>query len=158
MPKGVPIGTPALHQLAVGSFIWFRPSSALTGSVGGKNMHVTIRPGGAAPPPGNYDIHPPVQDPIYGMVALMVPSASPGSLPFDTVAAKLALANTHPQAFQYRGSPAVVPAVQSVNTLSQPFVLSDKPIPGRNCIVVSAGFADLMDALQASGGTTIKVI
>ena len=37
-------------------------------------------------------------------------------------------------------------------------VLSDKPIAGRNCLVVSLGFADLMLGLQVSGGATLTVL
>jgi hypothetical protein len=37
-------------------------------------------------------------------------------------------------------------------------VLSDKPIAGRNCLVVSLGFADLMLGLQATGGATLTVL
>ena len=36
-------------------------------------------------------------------------------------------------------------------------VLSDKPIAGRNCLVVSVGFADLMLGLKASGGASLTV-
>jgi hypothetical protein len=36
-------------------------------------------------------------------------------------------------------------------------VLSDRPVLGRNSIVVSSGFADLMDALQTSGGARVRV-
>jgi hypothetical protein len=37
-------------------------------------------------------------------------------------------------------------------------VLSDKPIAGRNCLVASLGFADLMLGLQATGGATLTVL
>ena len=37
-------------------------------------------------------------------------------------------------------------------------VLSDKPIAGRNCLVASLGFADLMLGLQAMGGATLRVL
>jgi len=37
------------------------------------------------------------------------------------------------------------------------FVLSGRPILGGNHIVVRSGFADLMDALKASGGATLVV-
>lgn len=37
-------------------------------------------------------------------------------------------------------------------------VLSDKPIAGRNCLVVSQGFADLMLGLVASDGATLTVL
>jgi hypothetical protein len=176
MRKGVPIGTPASHGLAVGSFIWFRPSSALTGSVGGKNIHVMIRPGGAAPPPGKYEIHPPVEDPIYGMVALMMPVGSPGALvsgkqekwqpammasPGALVSGKQE--KWQPTMMMMPASKVNVPSMdakqfQSPSEATQVFVISHNPIPGRNAVVVSSGFADLMDALQAGGGATIQVI
>jgi len=37
-------------------------------------------------------------------------------------------------------------------------VLSDRPIAGRNCLVASLGHADLMLALQATGGATLTVL
>lgn len=50
----------------------------ITGNLAGKLVHFSARPGqgGVQPPPGNYDIHPPVNDPIYGLVALMTPSGN----------------------------------------------------------------------------------
>jgi hypothetical protein len=50
----------------------------ITGNLAGKLIHFAARPGraGGQPPPGNYDIHPPVNDPIYGLIALMTPSGS----------------------------------------------------------------------------------
>jgi hypothetical protein len=53
----------------------------ITGNLAGKLIHFSARPGqgGGQPPPGNYDIHPPVNDPIYGMVALMTPSGGPNA-------------------------------------------------------------------------------
>jgi hypothetical protein len=39
----------------------------------------------------------------------------------------------------------------------QAFVLSDRPVLGRNCVVVSSGFAGLMDGLQKAGGARVTV-
>jgi hypothetical protein len=36
------------------------------------------------------------------------------------------------------------------------FVLSSRPIPGRNCLVIQSNFADLMDALKSTGGATVR--
>ena len=39
---------------------------------------------------------------------------------------------------------------------SASFVLSSAQIPGRNCLVVHSNFSDLMDALTAAGGATVR--
>ena len=39
----------------------------------------------------------------------------------------------------------------------QVFVLSNRPIAGQNSLVVSSGYADLMDALRAAGGASVTV-
>ena len=36
------------------------------------------------------------------------------------------------------------------------FVLSSRPIPGRNCLVIQSNFDDLMDALKSTGGATVR--
>jgi hypothetical protein len=36
-------------------------------------------------------------------------------------------------------------------------VLSDRVIPGRNCIVMSLGFAGVMSVLQSAGGGQIAI-
>jgi hypothetical protein len=53
----------------------------ITGNLAGKLINFSARPGraGGQPPPGEYDIHPPVNDPVYGWVALMTPSGNLGS-------------------------------------------------------------------------------
>ena len=162
-----------------------RGSGALSGSIGGKHLHIVTRPahGSAALPAGEYAIHPPVIDPIYGAVALVVPTAGPSNPAGDTVSyIKNAPANKWSAPANKYSAP--------VNKLSAPtnkwsapankysaptdkwaspmpagesglnetvFVLSQKAIPGRNSIIVSSGFADLMDALHAAGGATITV-
>ena len=132
--------------------------TTLIGHIGGRTIHLMIQPRGA-PPPGNYEIHPPVQDPVYGMVALMVPTAGPASY----ANAPAALSPYQPVKL---GTPAYVKMVSPAAGLTrvesptrgpQVFVISDKPIPGRNAVVISSGFADLMDALHAHGGATIQV-
>jgi hypothetical protein len=44
-----------------------------------------------------------------------------------------------------------------IRQTGQVFVLSNKPVLGRNCIVISSGFADLMDGLQTAGGARVTV-
>src|SRR5579859_4056960 len=55
-------------------------SNVITGLLGNKQVHCTFRSGAAAPPPGSYDVHPPIEDLVYGRYALMVrQSASRGA-------------------------------------------------------------------------------
>ena len=51
-------------------------AGAIVGNLAGKTVRFTALPAhpGTKPPPGDYDLHPPVDDPIYGMVALMAPA------------------------------------------------------------------------------------
>lgn len=152
----------------------FLRATTLIAHIGGRTFHLMIQPRGA-PPPGNYDIHPPVQDPVYGMLALMLPAAGPAAphgekdwkywtyQPAMHANAPAALSPYQPVKL---GSPAYAKMVSPAAGLSRPespsqgpqvFVISDRPIPGRNAVVISSGFADLMDALRASGGATIQV-
>jgi hypothetical protein len=54
----------------------------------------------------------------------------------------------------------IVPAEKwgAPGALEATFVLSDRPILGRNSVIVQSGFADLMDALKVSGGATLQVL
>jgi hypothetical protein len=116
-------------------------SRTITGSLGGKFLYCTMRPlqGGVVPPAGDFKIQPPVSDPIYGRIALMAPVG--GSLILSAVSGKFFL---KPDRTPGAGGGPV-------------FVLSDRPVLGRNCIVVNSGYADLMDALQTSGGAMVTV-
>jgi hypothetical protein len=150
------------------------------GNIGGKELHFTARPAknGAHPPPGHYQIHPPTNDPIYGMVALMTPLGpqvpsgakefnadkfmpshakfAPVGVKDSPVAGKFA-----PPAYDWikagKGKGAVGVKERPGTLANHTFVLSSRPILGQNSLVVMVGFADLMDALQAAGGASVTV-
>jgi hypothetical protein len=63
--------------MAFQKLIYQAAGGTITGNLAGKLIHFSARPGraGGQPPPGEYDIHRPVNDPIYGWLALMTPSA-----------------------------------------------------------------------------------
>ncbi len=148
-------------------------SATISGNVGGKALHVTMRLLQTGPPAGNYDIHPPVNDPIYGLVALMTPSTfSPGGA--ASHASKIESGGGMAEAYKAFSSPQaaifikveggmalygkVFPKTQGgMASTGQVFVLSSRPILGQNSLVVSHGFADLMDALQAAGGASVAL-
>jgi hypothetical protein len=163
----------------------------ITGNLGGKLIHFAARPGraGGQPPPGNYDIHPPVNDPIYGMVAVMTPAgAAPGlsaaSLNYGKVAGALSQKWGAPAnkvvgavsekygapsgklgfAASEKWAPSDKAGAPGWNTVKsgtpaggQVFVLANRPIMGQNSLVITLGFADLMDALGAAGGASVQV-
>ena len=167
-------------------------SRTIAGNLAGKFLCCTMRPpqGGALPPAGDYVILPPMNDPIYGRVALMAPVGRAGGIrpeltmqkclatatflkPDVTPAAvsgkllekPLGAAAIGAKVFQKPGATATSigakvfekPLEKRGAGAGQVFVLSDRPVLGRNCVVVSSGFADLMDSLQTAGGAGVTV-
>ncbi len=178
---------PSNLQLSTGS---------LMGSIGGKVLQCLVNPtsAGSAPPAGEYSIQPPVQDVIYGQIAIMVPTGGgvgmqnmqPGANAMKAWSPGAnAMKNWAPgaNAMKYRApggveNKKVTPAGGVENKLFAPagsvealmaysasspqeggsvFVLSSRLIPGRNCLVIQSGFADLLDALNQEGGATVRV-
>lgn len=165
-------------------------SRVIAGNLGGKSLCCAMRPaqGGTLPPAGDYEILPPMNDPVYGRVALMVPVGGSGAVRAQMamqkclVTAKLFMKpdwGTPAVATKFETPPAVgmkferpagvgmkferPPAVGTKFERpgangGQVFVLSNRPVLGRNCIVISSGFADLMDGLQTSGGARVTVV
>jgi hypothetical protein len=137
-------------------------SRAIAGNLGGKPVHCMMRPaqGGALPPAGDYEILPPVSDPIYGRLALMAPAGQLAAIEWNwTTAPAGGLAASEKylkDAAKFWEKPLGEQKPDSAGG-GGVFVLSDRPVLGRNCIVVSSGFADLMDALQTSGGARVTV-
>jgi hypothetical protein len=153
-----------------------RAGGTFVGNIGGKALHFTARPAqsGAQPPPGNYQIHRPMNDPIYGMVALMTPVGIqagnagkfvPGrdyTAPAFTYSAPAGAG--YDPGFKVVFAPGYLQVVAPGRDYTAPaaiasaiFVLSSRPILGQNSLVIMVGFADLMDALTAEGGATVRV-
>lgn len=148
-------------------------NGAITGVLSGKPLFCFLRSAqGAAPPAGQYVIQGPVQDPIYGPVIIMA------TIGGGTVgAAKVA---------NDGGITAYKDGEDGVNRASRPagglamddwtqrpgavaayewdarpggsaFIVSGAPIPGRNCLVMTAGLPELIDALKTAGSALITV-
>ena len=185
----------------------------INGYLGNKHIHIVVRPAqvGNGPAAGHYIIHPPVNDPIFGMIANMTPQSavsitkvvdktsplfkikSPsygvekanmvkGWWPFDPpnmLKIKLPSYGAD-QANMVKGGlpsygldPAYVGKGEGSSYGLNPaymvkgwspsyggdgsFVLSSRPIAGKNTLVISLGYADLMDALRAAGGASVTV-
>ena len=151
------------------------------------HCRVRMGPGTGSPAPGEYVVPAPESDPIYGYTAMVVP-LRPGSIgvaqglhfkvPGAQTAIKFAYApaskvNTPglgssagifkaPGLTSSAGGGAMESAggagAEAQSLTKQVLVLSDKPIAGRNCLIVSLGFADLMLGLQATAGATLTVL
>jgi hypothetical protein len=138
----------------------------VAGSIGGRAIQFAIRPAqtGSQLPPGNYDIHPPVNDPIYGNIALMTLTGGGPAAP-ALPAIKSSTTQTQAALHAYKMGAFHAPVMfknypqgaQSAAMGGRAFVLSSRPILGQNNLVITTGFADLMDALHAAGGATITV-
>jgi len=169
----------------VGARLMFQAGSrTITGSLGGKFLHCTMRPpqGGALPPAGDYEILPPVSDPVYGRLAVMASVGGSGATKDPDKGTVIgqkwfrkpdaAKFWEKPLATAVSGKVFQKPLATAVSDRriafkpdqtpgaagAQVFVLSDRPVLGRNSIVVGSGFADLMDALQTAGGARVTMV
>ena len=124
------------------------PGGVITGRLTGNSVAFTARMAhpGTELPAGNYIIHEPVNDPVYGMIAHVT-----------TESAKLGSAAGNPEHHHHFHHHHFGIASQ-VSPTTGAFLLSDRPIPGQNSIVVTLGFADLMDALQNGGEVSVSVV
>ena len=139
----------------------FMNKGAITGQLGGKSLHclLSASPQGSSPAAGAYNIQAPVQDATWGLIATMAPAHA-------TMSIRKA-GGSQMEYLKYVMNTVFVTSVQSsaaqksspTSSQASPptFVLSSRPIPGRSCLVIQNNFADLMDALQREGGTTVNV-
>jgi hypothetical protein len=144
--------------------------SNLVGSVKGRSINGMLLARGAvaAPPPGEYDLLPPLIDPVFGSYVIAVRRGSgasvgyvevkrpadPGAAPsWDTF--KLPAARMiHWKLPAARLIHWKLPAGAAVETV---FVLSKQPIPGLNCVVLVSGYSDLLDALAGEADAVLTV-
>jgi hypothetical protein len=88
-----------------------RASKTITGLVGGRNLYCVTRTDGSLPPPGNYWIAAPTDDPVFGMVAVMVPAAAQG----DPAASGFKVISPAVGGFGFKSSGGAVSAQKIVN-------------------------------------------
>ena len=105
---------------------------------------------------GVYQIQPPVEDVVFGPCAVMTLAgrsdgggAVSGSYEFSGRSA-----STFDKLVGASASLFIKLVPQGGGSAA--FVLSSRPIPGRNCLVIQSNFADLMDALRTTGGATVR--
>jgi hypothetical protein len=117
--------------------------STIRGFVRGKAISCTVRssPAGLKLAAGRYLLRPAENNPVYGLVISIepMPSQGPG-----------------PAAVKLPAMPKVVPSGTAAREGGAAIVMSSRAIAG-NCLVVTRGFDDLVDAVQHTGGVTLIV-
>jgi hypothetical protein len=128
-------------------------NGALTGVLAGKPLFCFLRSAlGAAPPAGQYVIRS-VQDSIYGPVMVLVSGG----------AGKAVMTDGGITAYKdgedgvNRPGGGLVSDDWEARPGGSTFIVCGAPLPGRNCLVVTAGLSDLMDALKTVGSALITV-
>ena len=139
--------------------------NSISGTVMGRPVNAFALDGKAdtAPPPGEYDLLPPLQDPVFGSYIIAVRRGSgykPGydwrklsggpGVAVSHEGIKLPSAPLAPSWKEWRGAVGDPPEAA--------FVLCKQPIPGRNCIVLASGFSDLLEALSGAADAALTVI
>ena len=147
----------------------------ISGSLAGQLLSclVSALPG-SMPPAGVYQIQPPVEDLVFGQVAVMtmVGRSDGGGATSAEVMRRLPGGASASYEFNPQGgvsaslfdkfvpqggvSASIFEKMVPQGSGGSAFVLSSRPIPGRNCLVIQSNFADLMDTLQKAGGATVR--
>lgn len=114
----------------------------LTGNVKGTPISGMIGVSeGSALLPGVYDLTPPVTDPVFGVVVTAVP---------------LAVRSTMGYAYDLKN--VMVSSVAKTVAPAGAFIITERSVPGRSGLVMSAGFGNLASALRTSGGAQITIV
>ena len=134
--------------------------NSLSGSVMGRPINAFTLGKGAsvAPPPGEYDLLPPVTDPVFGSYIIAVRQGSSFKPGYDW--RKLTAdpgAAARWDTFKLPAARMIWWTMPAGTADKVGFVLSKQPIPGLNCIVLAAGFSDLLDALSSATDATLTV-
>jgi hypothetical protein len=131
-------------------------SSRITARLAGTCLTSFFRqPSGRAIPTGNYIISAPMHNSVYGTFALLSPVRGAAGLGMDWI-----MIRVKPQAGKGQVNlQADWVTIDPPLLANRPgvFVLVEKLLAGRNAIVVTGGFAELMGALQQAGGATVTV-
>ncbi len=144
---------------------------ALSGSVAGKGLNCVLQPfqGGRGPAPGKYAVRP-IDSPIFGQAAVLVPLSSPQGARVSTqahefhrpggVQASWDWGNNGPWGRQAAatGMRGAASGVTTWDDFFRPgatqcpdwWVISGRPIAGRKCLTAPLGHAELMAAVRAA--------
>jgi len=143
-------------------------SNRLTAQLAGTYVTSIFRqPSGKAIPPGNYILSAPMHNSVYGTFALLSPTreASPQGMLWIDLWIDIPVAASGKDWVSSRESADWVTTRESAGWIDLPsvvnqpgvFVLLERPLAGRNTILITAGFAELTAALHQAGGATVTV-
>ena len=168
-------------------------SGFISGMLAGKSLNCLVNPSQGSAPAGVYQIQPPIDDVVFGQLAVMTPAGGPaGSIGESHAYVKWdggasapsykpwgdrsgvankeyvgASASSFDKAIKMDGPGGASGAYewsdasasrgkQKPDGTATGFILSSRPIPGRNCLVINSNFDDLMGALKSTGGATVR--
>jgi hypothetical protein len=149
--------------------------SEIHGTLGGKSFNCFLHPLSAQLPPGTYKISGRMENSAYGVFALISPAGGLNQEKWiGPITGKFAYGKglgplVNEKWIGSFGHEKWIGATADKSSLltdkqftpstasEGPFLLTSKLHAGKGCLVVTSGFADLMDALQAAGGLSIAV-
>ncbi|CAD5373293.1 hypothetical protein RA210_U30205 [Rubrivivax sp. A210] len=135
--------------------------NAIAGTVMGRPVNAFALDGkaDAAPAPGEYDLLPPLEDPVFGVYIIAVRRGSGFKPGYDwrKLTAEPGVAVRH-EGIKLPTTRMVEWKMPAGASSEDSFVLSKQPIPGRNCVVLASGFADLLEALKGAPEAALTVI
>lgn len=146
-------------------------NGAMIGTLAGKSVVCFVRAKqGSEPPAGKYFVRGPLDDPVYGRVAILTSASGTGAgQPISTWYTQPPPGATAFNCFMPSGA-AVSDDWEATGPLSMydwirtpaagggALVLSGRVIPGANCLVVTSGLTELMDALKLAGSAEITFV
>lgn len=143
-------------------------SAGIQGTLGGRLVNCLLHPLSATLPHGSYSISVPLRNSAYGIFALVSPIDPTSRKPLISgqglekwvtpwISGQGSEKWITPWVSGQGSEKWVTPWVMPTVLPSGAFLLTDRLLAGRRCIVVTTGFADLMHALQSGGGASIAV-
>ncbi|HXN47044.1 MAG TPA: hypothetical protein VN893_10420 [Bryobacteraceae bacterium] len=154
-------------------------NGSMIGTLAGKSVLCFVQATqGSEPPAGKYIVRGPIDDPVYGRVAILTMAnvagagqAVTGWFTRPPAGATVSYDMQSPAVYQWIQQP---PAGATAFNCFMPsgavgmddwtasgrggaFLLSGRAIPGANCLVVTSGLNELMDALKLAGSAEIMI-
>ncbi len=145
-------------------------SGVMQGDLGGRVFHCSLHPLSFHLPPGKYWISAPLQNSVYGEFALVTRADVLQHEKWIGPVAEKWISPMSQNWISPTSEKWINPMSQNwINPMSEkwispgssfsggPVVLTGQLLPGRKCLVLMPGFADLMDALRSGGGASITI-
>jgi hypothetical protein len=138
------------------------PHSAAYGPGNGRPLICNLSSIGSIPEPGEYEVTE-THDPVYGKLAVLAPSQDGPVQRKNVAEVKYQSSMLQPGASrdkfggQTTGKRAWGSMNSSLSATSHSYVLSSKPLAGRNCVVTTSGLSELHSELQKTGKVKVLI-